>query len=238
MKKLKNRTMNTLVALVLFSLIVCSCKSSDAAAVSSAAEPKEATMTSEKLEQLIETWNSDVSGDGMSLYFENGEILSREDERDLPDFTMDFEKGQLKSVESPNWNMRYYVTEDGEMTVTDDGYFEYVEPSRRYEIAPIDSLAAISEMDALPGFTQLDPDSVDAQDFSNAYNIDRIYRGFSDYDGQEMACYVILLHDEFDHAYKLTAAGTGNLSELKARAVQICSTFTIVFDLDEWLKNH
>ena len=53
-----------------------------------------------------------------------------------------------------------------------------------------------------------------------------------------MACYVILLHDEFDHAYKLTAAGTGNLSELKASAVQICSTFTIVFDLDEWLKNH
>ena len=226
MKKLKNRTMNTLVALVLFSLIVCSCKSSDAAAVSSAAEPKEATMTSEKLEQLIETWNSDVSGDGMSLYFENGEILSREDERDLPDFTMDFEKGQLKSVESPNWNMRYYVTEDGETTVTDDGYFEYVESSRRYEIAPVDSLAAISEMDD------------DAQDFSNAYSIDRIYRGFSEYDGQEMACYVILLHDEFDHAYKLTAAGTGNLSELKASAVQICSTFTIVFDLDEWLKNH
>ena len=70
------------------------------------------------------------------------------------------------------------------------------------------------------------------------YNNGALYKGFEDVNGTFMACYIRFCHDEFGHAYKLTAAGTGNLLELKHDAGELASTFTVSFDIDEWLEQN
>ena len=220
-------------------------KTSESTAAGSSDAAKEGAMSPEKKEQLMNSWNSDITGDGNSLYYEDGEIISKEDQRDLPNTTMDFSTGYLRKITASGWHVSIPIHEEGDpenegsdnIVIESDSY-EYKENARYYAVDPVTDLD--SEIQALDEMTSLTDitDSDAAQDLRGHYICDRIYRGFFDVNDTVNAGCILLTHDEFDHIYKLTVSGTGNLSEIEYDAAQVFATFMIDFDLDEWIEKN
>ena len=189
-------------------------------------------MTKDKFNSLMKMWSEDKAGDGFSLLYEDGKLTMIEDWRDAQYAC--YEPGPLTRAYGNGWTASMPLHGEWKNTEIECGDdYIYFGDGRLYSIAPVSANSAVREMKEYE-FAEditLVPDA--SLDIHTNYSADGIYRGFFQVGNKSLAGYAVIFHDEFGHAYKLVAAGEGNLFDIKYGISEMCSTFTLIFVPDE-----
>ncbi len=197
-------------------------------------------MDNSLISQFQKAMDEDQPGDGKSVFFTDGDVRVEEDLLDRNDSTGEYGFGALEEIIREGWSVCAPLS--GELRVISDAEERYAARTsdRVLEVVLISFDEAKLAFDQEAGLTVLSSDDPYwlPQGMQQKYEKLALYLGLRELDSEVFAGYELLLEDYFGHAYRVGWLGRGNMTQIASEAFQLFQSFTVIFDLDQWLSEH
>lgn len=192
---------------------------------------EENNMDYQAAEQFQKLMDQDKTGDKKSVEWDGTEAHEIEDRLDDSEI-LDGRGGYdpYTKVEKAEWSVKVDQMDEGGYTVTADGEEHYrLEGDDWYlEIRKSsfeDSVRNLNEDAGMKDVTENDL----SHHIADLNSKTALYRGLKEEKGKVLAGYVLVLEDYFEHSYQVSYFGTGNMGDVKAKAMRLFSGFETDF---------